>query len=381
MRLIRHWKVPSVLDRKYKDSIEIVFIDSEGDRISAMIRPFHVRQFDAILNDGNIYVVSNVAIAPNDIKFKTTTHKYRLIFKRDTRIQPSLDDDKIPRQQFHFLPTSKILSETRDDVCLIDYMGLLIAKGELTKFTNNQKPSFFIGIVLDDMTNNSMLGNSQVEISPIVWSSSYNLSDDLLNINNYATISHIKGTKEQGCYLETLKNVAISVTYKQLVSFDAKFCITSYLPIIGISASDLVAKLVKLGDDLEKYPEDINKFVGKTYIFKVNAAMSSVTYFQPCIITISKITSDDELLKLYMIKYNVDLGFVAISTKSTNGAAASGAHISNPQESFAKTPSPPALKKSRLSQKDTTVIGTPGPKGSDIHGSPIANSNEFKPSA
>ncbi|MED6162266.1 hypothetical protein PIB30_068790 [Stylosanthes scabra] len=307
MRLIRHWKVPSVLDRKYKASIELVFKDSEGDRINAMIRPFHVRQFDAILNDGNVYAVSNVAIAPNDIKFKTMTHKYRLIFKGDTRIQPSVDDDKIRRQQFHFLPTSKILSETRDDVYLIDYMGLLIAKGESTKFTKNKKPSFLIGIVLDDMT--------------------YYI--------------HLRVADASG---------------------EALF-----------------------GDDLEKYLEDIKMFVGKIYIFKVNAAMSSVTYFQPCIITISKITSDNELLKLYMIKYNLDPvpndGSVAISTKSSNGAAASGAHISNPQESFAKTPSPPALKKSRLSQKDTIVIGTPGPKGSDIHGSPIANSNEFKPSA
>ncbi|MED6224655.1 hypothetical protein PIB30_086212 [Stylosanthes scabra] len=211
MRLIHHWKVPSVLDRKYKASFELVFIDNEGDRISAMIRPFHVRQFDAILNDGNVYAVSNVDKAPNDIKFKTTTHKYLLIFKRDTRIQTSVDDDKIPRQQFHFLPTSKILSETRDDVY---YMRLLIAKGELTKFTKNKKPSFFIAIVLDDMTYciHLRIADASSEVSFMIFE-------------------------------------------------------TACAQIIGISASHLVAKLVKLGDDLEKYPEDIKMFVGKTYIF------------------------------------------------------------------------------------------------------------------
>ncbi|MED6200232.1 hypothetical protein PIB30_083148 [Stylosanthes scabra] len=119
MRLIRNWKVPSVVDRKYKASIELVFIDSEGDRISAMVRPFHVRQFDSILNDGQVYIISNVAITPNDMKFKTTSHKYRLIFKRETTIQASIDDMSIPKETFHVLPTSKILSETRDDAFLI----------------------------------------------------------------------------------------------------------------------------------------------------------------------------------------------------------------------------------------------------------------------
>ncbi|MED6158578.1 hypothetical protein PIB30_034001 [Stylosanthes scabra] len=147
-------------------------------------------------------------------------------------------------------------------------------------------------------------------------SSSYNLSDDLLNITNYATISHNKRTKE--------------------------------------------------GDDVVRYPNDLQTFVGKTYVFKINAVMSGVNYFQACIITISKITSDDELLRLYMMKYNVDLDVTIIS---------------NHEELSGKTPSPPRIEKSRISKTNINDIGMPTAKV-DIEDESFGHhSSEAKPSA
>ncbi|MED6158121.1 hypothetical protein PIB30_029809 [Stylosanthes scabra] len=109
--------------------------------------------------------------------------------------------------------------------------------------------------------------------------------------------------------------------------------------------------------------------------------MSDVNYFQPCIITINKITSDDELLRLYMMKYKVDPGSVAISTRSPVSISKDVTIISIHEELFGKTPSPPCIEKSRISKTDINDIGMPTAKVDIEDESPGHHSSEAKPSA
>ncbi|MED6208960.1 hypothetical protein PIB30_049967 [Stylosanthes scabra] len=318
VRLIRHWKVPSVLDRKYKSSIELVFINTEGTRISPMIRPFHVRQFDAILNDGNVYLVSNVAVAANDVKFKTASYKCRLIFKKDSKIEPSLDDLSIPKEAYDFWPTSKILSTTRDDAYLIGTMTISNTNYTTSMLINPDIPAV---VSFKERVNANFL-NNQVEISPIAGYASYDISNDLLHITNYATISHIKETKEK-TYFSTVGIVRdIAFIFELLMPSEASFVIfeTACAQILGILASDLVNKLVMQGA-------------------------------------------------------------IATSINSQITVAGPTAEISKGEGSLSKTLSPPPLKKSRSSKSQTVDIEMPLVMLIDQNGTTNVNSSDIKPSA
>ncbi|MED6110135.1 hypothetical protein PIB30_040193, partial [Stylosanthes scabra] len=106
-----------------------------------MVRPNHVRLFESLLNEGKAYVISNVAIVSNDIKFKPTTHAYRLIFKKETRVY-HIEDATIPLESFQFTPTSKILAETRDDGHLVvcGYAKLLSSSSRSSNMHRMGKP-------------------------------------------------------------------------------------------------------------------------------------------------------------------------------------------------------------------------------------------------
>ncbi|MED6200233.1 hypothetical protein PIB30_083149 [Stylosanthes scabra] len=130
------------------------------------------------------------------------------------------------------------------------------------------------------------------------------------------------------------------------------------------------------GLDPEKYPNDLQRFPGKTHVFKVNASMSGVNYFQPCMITVSKITCDEELLRSYMIKYNVDLGSIATSTKSPTVVPGVGVQTLNSKGSPAKTPSPPVLKKIKFSKSVLIDVETPTPNKNKDEKSPNPNCTE-----
>ncbi|MED6193410.1 hypothetical protein PIB30_019144 [Stylosanthes scabra] len=342
MRLIRLWKVPSVVDKKYKASLEIVFIDSEGSRINAMVRANHIRLFENMLQEGKAYVISNVAVASNDIKFKPTTHAYRLIFKKETRVY-HIEDNTIPLESFQFIPSSKILSETRDD-------GYLI--GSMTISNTNYTTTLMI--------------NPDIEAAKASYSTAGIITDIDTKLSWW-----YKGCKQCFQGLETLSDQFYCTKCDEYYNdFTARYCIrlriadaprTASLVIfesasssfLGISANDLVTKLTMSGEDTSKYPDVLYKFKGKTFIFKVIATLNRLNHFQQCTITISKITCDEEILRAYLEKYNVDLGAFATST------------VSPTRENFVvdlakqKTPSPPEKKKSKAKRSEGSEFNTP----------------------
>ncbi|XLS47085.1 hypothetical protein HN51_021443 [Arachis hypogaea] len=74
-----------------------------------------------------------------------------IIFKRDTLVSGA-DDMDIPIESFDFVATKKILSSVKDDLYLIDFVGLLSAKSELIPFENKNRKSHYMKIELDSLS-------------------------------------------------------------------------------------------------------------------------------------------------------------------------------------------------------------------------------------
>ncbi|RYR48070.1 hypothetical protein Ahy_A07g034064 [Arachis hypogaea] len=156
VRVIRLWTVSHFANSGMKEPTEMVVLDEEGDTIQCAIKDIFVPIFESLLTEGNVYVVTNFAVALNTIKFKPTRHEFRIHFKRDTVVRP-VQDSSVPLNEFNFVPFKKIHAESREDGYLVDVIGQLASKGNLVEFTQDGKPSSYITIELDDLEGGQKL--------------------------------------------------------------------------------------------------------------------------------------------------------------------------------------------------------------------------------
>ncbi|QHN77978.1 Nucleic acid-binding,-like fold-protein [Arachis hypogaea] len=115
-----------------------------------------LRMWKPIVEEGKVYVLANFTIDSNALKFKPTKHDMRIIFKRDTLVS-CVEDTDIPVESFEFLPTKGIISSARDDIFLIDFIGLLSAKSDLISFEKKAKKLHYMKIELDDLSGSEKL--------------------------------------------------------------------------------------------------------------------------------------------------------------------------------------------------------------------------------
>ncbi|CAH9073408.1 unnamed protein product, partial [Cuscuta europaea] len=84
LRLIRAYTTPSLSNKSITNTMERVFHDSEGDKVHATIRRARVMHFKESLKEGQLYIVRNFIVAPDDMKYKTTTVAYKILLNHKT---------------------------------------------------------------------------------------------------------------------------------------------------------------------------------------------------------------------------------------------------------------------------------------------------------
>ena len=80
--------------------------------------------FENFLLEGNVYVMSNLAVALNSTKYKPTNHEFKIFFKREIGVF-LIEDSEIPINGFSFVPYSQILTEKREDNYLVGMTYIL----------------------------------------------------------------------------------------------------------------------------------------------------------------------------------------------------------------------------------------------------------------
>ncbi|RYR19940.1 hypothetical protein Ahy_B03g064911 [Arachis hypogaea] len=144
------WRVPSYGQSNSNPLMELVMLDKEGSQIHCLIRSFHYHLFEPIVEEGKVYVLANFTIDSNTLKFKPTKHDMRIIFKRDTLVSRD-EETYISIEFFQFFPTKDIITSARDEMYLIDIIGLLSAKSDLIPFEKKVKKSHYVKNELDDL--------------------------------------------------------------------------------------------------------------------------------------------------------------------------------------------------------------------------------------
>ncbi|KAL8129595.1 LOW QUALITY PROTEIN: hypothetical protein V2J09_018750, partial [Rumex salicifolius] len=101
-------------DPSQYSSTKVILMDEKNDKIHKIIKESYMTTFFSNMKEGNCYKISNFGLALYDAKFKHCSHKYKIIFARNSTISssPSLS---VPILGFNFTEFEKNLASTLDE--------------------------------------------------------------------------------------------------------------------------------------------------------------------------------------------------------------------------------------------------------------------------
>ncbi|XP_072057033.1 replication protein A 70 kDa DNA-binding subunit B-like isoform X2 [Arachis hypogaea] len=138
VRVIRAWIVPSFENPDSPNSMELILVDENSNKIQATIRKQLINRFKDNIIEGNCYKMCYFSVVPNHGSYRATKHEFKLTFLFRT-IVTTLPDDIIPRVCFTLYPFEEILQMSQDHDYLVDVIGLLTLVGEEKSYDKDGK--------------------------------------------------------------------------------------------------------------------------------------------------------------------------------------------------------------------------------------------------
>ncbi|GAU50408.1 hypothetical protein TSUD_244550 [Trifolium subterraneum] len=149
VRVVRLWYVKDMARDKLPFSMEMVLMDSKGDRIHATVRRTLIYKFEKDLKEDTVFAISNFGVAANIGSYRTTRHSYKLNFQFATRIKIS-ENRFVPPNLYLISNPSEIFSGQYDTDYLVDVMGMLTAVGVEKTYHRNGTQSKMVVVELDN---------------------------------------------------------------------------------------------------------------------------------------------------------------------------------------------------------------------------------------
>ncbi|KAE9598889.1 putative nucleic acid-binding protein [Lupinus albus] len=121
VRIVGLWRV----DRSSAPSLEMIFMDENGDKIEAVVKNYHISLWETKIQEGQSYVGENFDVVTNEGQYRCCKHPFKLIFQKGT-IMTNKQLSDIPLYIYQFTAFEDILSGVATTNVLIDVIGEFI---------------------------------------------------------------------------------------------------------------------------------------------------------------------------------------------------------------------------------------------------------------
>ncbi|KAL2924265.1 Replication protein A 70 kDa DNA-binding subunit B, partial [Bienertia sinuspersici] len=91
VRVTNLWHVPSYNNPSELQSIELVLMDENGDKIQALIKRSMIMKYRHLLNEGESYTLMTFGVGLNSGDYKPTSHAYKINFLNITKVEVNRD--------------------------------------------------------------------------------------------------------------------------------------------------------------------------------------------------------------------------------------------------------------------------------------------------
>lgn len=117
-KIIRKWVVSDFQRPNVPFSVEMVLLDTEGDRIHCTIKRTHIYKFMSDVCEGNVYSFENMGVASNGGSYRTTHHSFKLNFQYNSKVQ-HLTNAPVNVSPYKFVEISEVVGGQYDTDFLV----------------------------------------------------------------------------------------------------------------------------------------------------------------------------------------------------------------------------------------------------------------------
>ncbi|KAG5606904.1 hypothetical protein H5410_028396 [Solanum commersonii] len=355
VRVIRFWTTPDKYKPDIPYSMELILQDEKGDRIHASIDKYTIKYFRDKIYDHGLYRMKYFVIASYHSKFKSNSHKHKLIFTQNT-IVTKLEDSSFHMDVFKLRTFDEVaIQHNTDENQLIDVVGHVVSYEPIQLSKQGDNSSSFMNIVVEDEKKNNIsatlwgdlafqmqshLSGSTDEPLIVVlqlmkthkFRNTYSIhscwyqtklwiNTDLPQSSDFKNKLIASGEYEKVSQTSSQKHISISeelstgmVSFKIIKDFlqcteivclelghqwsylACKKCITKVLQLIGKTAKELKEGLI--GDADNGYPTELDTLIEKKLMFKVQIKDSNINK-NDNVYKVVKFIDDEALLKEY----------------------------------------------------------------------------------
>ncbi|KAL3648867.1 hypothetical protein CASFOL_005270 [Castilleja foliolosa] len=140
-------------------SLEIVFHDLEGGRITGIVKSMHLQSYDARFIQGRVYAIrtNTYYVENNTGKFLTTLHKFKIVIHAKTFMIDMPEESFFPDFMFDFR-NFKTLDDPNnvDETHLFDVIGRVTEIHSEKEIQVDSKPIRLIEIILEDLSGHQL---------------------------------------------------------------------------------------------------------------------------------------------------------------------------------------------------------------------------------
>ncbi|KAH0879291.1 hypothetical protein HID58_066685 [Brassica napus] len=166
VKIIRMWKQYTA---QGGETIEMVLVDSKGDKIHASVKKDLVEQFDPVLMEGFTKILINFAVTHACGSYRTTKHAYKIAFVSTTKVRPC---EELPMNLTGFTPAKflDVLDGSLNTDYLVDVIGQIVEFSHVEIVSVNGKDTEKITVELRN--------ENDVRLTIVLWGKfAMNVSD------------------------------------------------------------------------------------------------------------------------------------------------------------------------------------------------------------
>ncbi|CAJ2654022.1 unnamed protein product [Trifolium pratense] len=124
LRVLRKWSVFNSVFPGNVESVDMVMIDMNGHKIQATIPNLLLCLFDNLIDEGNVYVLSNLSVTYNLHEILGSYNRYMLVFNVNTKVNLS-SSSSIAHYGMSLIGSDNVLQLSERFKYLVDVIGVI----------------------------------------------------------------------------------------------------------------------------------------------------------------------------------------------------------------------------------------------------------------
>ncbi|KAI5417939.1 hypothetical protein KIW84_042535 [Lathyrus oleraceus] len=148
---VRIMDVWSVVNNKGIEHLEMIIMDSLGDRIQVLIRHDHLLKWKEVIKENMTCIINNGSVYNNDFQWKVCDHSKKIVFLGGTTMK-AIELQNIPSKGYFFKDFGEILQGKCKTDRLEDIIGAVSEINHIQSNTPGKK--VVVSVVLKDLKGN-----------------------------------------------------------------------------------------------------------------------------------------------------------------------------------------------------------------------------------